>query len=73
MGGLLVSLCSVLQWNAKSLVRNGQELNKFVDRLEKQARDDLFSRDMAAAMLRFVISGYESLRLDRAEIVGSGG
>ena len=61
---------SVLQWNARSLVRNGQELKKFVDRLESEPEVICVQETWLRPCLDFIIPGYESLRLDRVETVG---
>lgn len=50
IGGIIsIIMFWVLQWNARSLVRNGQELKKFVDRFENKPEVIC----VAAAMLRF--------------------
>ena len=59
---------SVLQWNARSLVRNGQELKKYVDRLENEPEVICVQETWLRPCLDFIIPGYESVRLDREEI-----
>lgn len=51
-------------------MENGQELKKFVDRLENKPEVICVQETWLRPCLDFVISGYESLRLDRAEIIG---
>ena len=63
---------SILQWNARSLVRNGQEFKKFIDRLDNEPEVICVQETWLRPCLDFVIPGYESVRLDRAEIRGRG-
>ena len=57
----------ILQWNAQSLIANGQELKRFVKKF-KEVPDLICIQET----LDFVIPGYECLRLDRSDRSGGG-
>lgn len=61
----IIMFC-VLQWNARSLIKNGLELKKFVDKLEIEPELICIQETWLKPSLDFVIPGYECLRLDRA-------
>ena len=62
----------ILQWNARSLIANGQELKRFVKKF-KEAPDLISTQEpWLKPCLDFVIPGYECLRLDRSDRSGGG-
>ena len=61
----------ILQWNARSLVANGQELKGFIDGIRKKPEIICVQETWLKPALDFVIRGYSSIRRDRAE--GNGG
>lgn len=65
----MVMFC-LLQWNARSLMKNGQELKKFINELEKEPELICVQETWLKSYLDFVIPGYECLRLDRMEVRG---
>lgn len=61
-----------MQWNAKSLVANGQELKKFLDELEEKPEIICIEETWLKPRLDFVISGYKCERKDRETKSGGG-
>lgn len=55
----------VLQWNARSLVANGQEFKRFVDAFKERPDVLCVQETWLRPNLHFVIPGYEILRADR--------
>uniref|UniRef100_A0A3B5QAR3 Reverse transcriptase domain-containing protein n=1 Tax=Xiphophorus maculatus TaxID=8083 RepID=A0A3B5QAR3_XIPMA len=63
----------ILQWNARSLIANGQELKGYVDSLEDKPEIICVQETWLKTTLDFVIKGYNSVRRDRQEERGGGG
>src|SRR4029434_3548717 len=62
---------TILQWNARSLVANGQEFKKFVYDLPVLPDVLCIQETWLVPHLQFVVPGYTSVRKDRRE--GHGG
>ena len=62
----------ILQWNARSLIANGQELKRFVDEFKDKPELLCIQETWLKPCLDFVIPGYESIRKDRHEKSGGG-
>ena len=62
----------ILQWNARSLIANGQELKRFVSTLENKPEVICIQETWLKSCLDFVICGYESVRCDRERAAGGG-
>ena len=61
----------VLQWNARSLIANGQEFKGFIQDLSYKPDVICVQESWLKRSLDFVIKGYSSIRRDRVE--GNGG
>lgn len=61
----------ILQWNARSIIANGQEFKGFIKELKKKPEVICIQETWLKPSLDFVIKGYDSIRRDRGE--GSGG
>lgn len=64
-GGLVVLMVFVLQWNARSLLANGQEFKKYVDDLPSKPDVICVQETWLKPNLDFRIVGYVSVRCDR--------
>jgi len=62
----------ILQWNARSLIGNGQELKRFVDDFREAPDLICIQETWLKPCLDFVIPGFECLRLDRPDRSGGG-
>lgn len=62
----------ILQWNARSLVANGQKLKRFADAFEDKPDLMGVQETWLKPCLDFVIAGYENVRIDRANRTGGG-
>lgn len=60
---------SVLQWNARSLISNGQEFKKVIDDKEFKPHVICIQETWLKSHLDFVIQGYISIRRDRHVMV----
>ena len=63
----------VLQWNARSLLSNGQEFKGFINNLKKKPEIICVQETWLKPALEFVIKGYNSIRRDRVGDNGGGG
>lgn len=76
MGGLRVffniMVFHLLQWNARSLIANGQELKKFVADSEVKPDIVCVQETWLRPHLDFILPVYESVRFDRGENQGGG-
>lgn len=63
----------VLQWNARSLLANGQEFKGFIKNLKKKPEMICVQETWLKPALEFVIKGYDSIRRDRVGDNGGGG
>lgn len=57
----------IIQWNARSLIGNGQELKRFVDEFKEVPELIYIQETWLKPWLDFVIPGYECIRLDRSD------
>lgn len=64
-------MLDILQWNARSLIANGQELKYFIDNFNEKPKLVCIQETWLKAELSFVIPGYVALRKDR-ETAGGG-
>lgn len=73
MRWILISILMwyILQWNARSLIGNGQELKRFIDEF-KEAPELICIQETWLKPLDFVIPSYECLRVDRSDRSGGG-
>ena len=55
----------ILQWNARSLIANGQEFKRYIYDLEHKPDIICIQETWLKPHLDFVIKGYNSIRLDR--------
>lgn len=63
---------TILQWNARSLISNGQEFKKYVEDLEVKPDIICIQESWLIPRLDFVIKGYISVRRDRDSGKGGG-
>lgn len=63
---------TILQWNARSLISNGQEFKKYVEDLEVKPDIICIQESWLIPRLDFVIKGYTSVRRDRDSGKGGG-
>jgi len=62
----------VMQWNARSLVANGQEFKKFVLDLDHKPSIICVQESWLKPNLQFTLPGYKSIRKDRVGKQGGG-
>lgn len=62
----------ILQWNARSLVANGQEFKGFLNEMEQKPDVVCIQETWLKQSLDFVIKGYTCVRRDRGEGIGGG-
>ena len=63
----------ILQWNARSLVANGQELKHYIREMNGKPDILCIQETFLKPILDFVIYGYVGIRRDRLEGEGTGG
>lgn len=63
---------SILQWNARSLIANGQEFKKFVSDLQDKPNLICIQETWLRPQWDFVIQGYTAIRNDRVTGIGGG-
>lgn len=61
----------ILQWNARSLIANGQEFKGYIESLDNKPNVICIQETWLIPRLDFVIKGYNAVRMDRK--VGKGG
>lgn len=64
--------CNILQWNARSLIRNGQEFKRFVTSSAVEFHILCVQETWLKPTLDFVLPGYVSIRKDRSDRQGGG-
>ena len=69
----ILMMFSLLQWNARSLIANGQELKKFIRDSEVIPQIVCIQETWLKPCLDFVIPGYIGLRKDRSDATQGGG
>lgn len=62
----------ILQWNATSLISNGQEFKGHIDRVEERPEIICIQETWLRPNLVFSIKGYDSIRRDREGGSGAG-
>lgn len=62
----------ILQWNARSLIANGQEFKRYVQELSRKPDVICIQETWLKPNLDFVLKGYNSIRQDRVKDVGGG-
>lgn len=62
----------ILQWNARSLIANGQEFKKYVQELTNKPDIICIQETWLKPHLDFILKGYHSIRLDRKKDRGGG-
>ncbi|XP_053536655.1 uncharacterized protein LOC124628232 [Ictalurus punctatus] len=72
MGWWLFMILVILQWNARSLIANGQEFKKFVTDLLDKPQVICVQETWLKPQLDFVIYGYTTIRNDRETGKGGG-
>lgn len=70
--GWLILMVIFLQWNARSLMANGQEFKHFINELEVKPDVICIQETWLKPHLEFVIHGYIGLRNDRITRGGGG-
>ena len=55
----------LLQWNARSLIANGQEFKKYIDNLRQKPNVICIQETWLKPQLDFIIKGYAAVRRDR--------
>ena len=68
----LIMVFPLLQWNARSLIANGQEFKRFIEEAEDRPDIVCIQETWLRPHLDFIIPGYESVRSDRIESQGGG-
>ena len=56
---------SILQWNARSLIANGQELKHFIEEIDVKPNIICIQETWLKPSLEFIIHGYTAVRKDR--------
>lgn len=62
----------IFQWNARSLIANGQEFKKFISDLDKRPDIICIQETWFKPQLNFVLQGYQLIRKDRKNCNGGG-
>lgn len=63
---------SIFQWNARSLISNGQELKCFIEELSVKPNVICVQETWLKPSLDFIIHGYTAVRKDRSHVTGGG-
>ncbi|CAJ1057684.1 RNA-directed DNA polymerase from mobile element jockey [Xyrichtys novacula] len=72
MGWRIIMVLSILQWNARSLITNGQEFKKFISGLQDKPTIICIQETWMREQWDFVIHGYTAVRNDRKNGIGGG-
>lgn len=70
---MLIMILHILQWNARSLIANGQEFKKFIHELDVVPDVVCVQETWLRAQLDFVMPGFSSVRCDRSNNQNGGG
>lgn len=62
----------ILQWNARSLIANGQELKRYIHELTDKPEVICIQETWLKPHLQFIIKGYSAIRYDRSNERGGG-
>ena len=68
----LIMVFQIFQWNARSLICNGQELKKVISKLTNVPDIICIQETWLCPQLDFIIQGYSSIRCDRQQKTGGG-
>ena len=63
----------ILQWNARSLIANGQEFKRYICELKQKPEVICVQETWLKPTLDFRIPGYECIRCDRADVINDEG
>lgn len=63
---------SILQWNARSLIANGQEFKRYIHDLQKTPDVICIQETWLKPHLDFILKGYNNIRCDREKGRGGG-
>ena len=69
--GWFIMLLIILQWNARSLIVNGQEFKRYIFELQNRPHIICVQETWLKLQLDFIIQGYTTIRNDRE--LGKGG
>lgn len=72
MINIFIMVIHLLQWNARSLIANGQEFQSYVSELEPQPDILCVQETWLRPHLDFILPGYTSARYDRVDNQGGG-
>ena len=72
MGWLILVMVIILQWNARSLLANGQEFKHFINKTDVKPGVICVQETWLKPTLDFVIQGYTNVRKDRDHGGGGG-
>lgn len=72
MCGLILLIMLLLQWNARSLIANGQDFKQFIASRREKPDVVCIQETWLKPNLDFVLYGYEAVRRDRREGGGGG-
>ena len=72
MCGLILIMVIILQWNARSLLANGQEFKQFIKEMATKPDIVCVQETWLKPRLDFVVHGYTVIRRDRNDGVGGG-
>ena len=62
----------ILQWNARSLISNGQEFKRYIHNLKDKPDVICFQETWLIPKLDFILKGYNGSRCDREKGRGGG-
>ena len=65
-------LLIILQWNARSLIANGQEFKKYIDKLKEKPNIICVQETWLKPDIDCIIKGYTAIRRDRGKGRGGG-
>ena len=72
MGWLILIMVIILQWNARSLLANGQEFKHFIKEMAEKPDVMCVQETWLKPNLDFVVHGYTVIRKDRSQGGGGG-
>ena len=72
MGWLILIMVIILQWNARSLLANGQEFKHFIKEMTEKPDVMCVQETWLKPNLDFVVHGYTVIRKDRSQGGGGG-
>lgn len=72
MGWWIFMILTILQWNARSLIANGQEFKHFISNLQDKPNIIFIQETWLKPQWDFVIQGYTAIRNDWVNGKGGG-